>query len=115
MGKVLEGINKVLNFTLFELNQTPVSPASILMFILVVLAFYLLSRLVRRILKGGVCSTAWRWSCGHGSRNPMSIVRSARKSTSPFSAPSGKRASRSPFHSGTFTLFCGKNRIKLKS
>jgi small-conductance mechanosensitive channel len=56
MGKILEGINKVLHYTLFELNQTPVSPASILMFILVVVVFYLLSRLVRRILKSGLFS-----------------------------------------------------------
>ncbi|MDY0296126.1 MAG: mechanosensitive ion channel [Acidobacteriota bacterium] len=52
MEKILESVNKVLHYTLFKLNQTPVSLASILMFILVVAAFYLLSRLVRRILSG---------------------------------------------------------------
>lgn len=52
MEKILDSVNKVLHYTLFKLNQTPVSLASILMFILVVAAFYLLSRLVRRILSG---------------------------------------------------------------
>jgi len=54
--KVLTTINRVLHYTLFEINQTPVSPASILMFILVVAVFYGLSRLVRRLLKSGVFS-----------------------------------------------------------
>ncbi len=56
MEKILESVNKVLHYTLFKLNQTPVSLASILMFILVVAAFYLLSRLVRRILSGRLFS-----------------------------------------------------------
>lgn len=56
MEKILDSVNKVLHYTLFKLNQTPVSLASILMFILVVAAFYLLSRLVRRILSGRLFS-----------------------------------------------------------
>lgn len=54
MATILERINTILHYHLFELNQTPVSLASILMFILVVSAFYLFSRLVRRLLKSGV-------------------------------------------------------------
>ncbi len=54
MENILERINHILHYQLFELNQTPVSLASMLMFILVVSAFYLLSRLVRRILKSSV-------------------------------------------------------------
>jgi len=65
MEKILDGINRVLHYTLFEINQTPVSPASILMFILVVVVFYMFSRLVRRILRAGVFS---RMEMEHSSR-----------------------------------------------
>jgi small-conductance mechanosensitive channel len=43
-------VKKVLGYTLFEINQTPVSLFSILMFILVTLTFFLISRIVNRIL-----------------------------------------------------------------
>lgn len=49
-NSIFSTIKKVLNYTLFEINQTPVSLFSILMFILVVLIFFLLSRIVNRIL-----------------------------------------------------------------
>jgi small-conductance mechanosensitive channel len=45
-------LDTVLHYKLFDLNQTPVTPASILMFILIFLIFFLISRIINRgILK----------------------------------------------------------------
>ena len=49
-NSILITVKKILNYTLFEINQTPVSLFSILMFILVILMFFLVSRIVNRIL-----------------------------------------------------------------
>ncbi|MGD9899778.1 MAG: mechanosensitive ion channel family protein [Calditrichaceae bacterium] len=43
-------ISKILNVTLFELNQTPVTMFSILMFILMMFMFFILSRVINRML-----------------------------------------------------------------
>ena len=40
----------ILNFPLFELNQTPVTVSSILMFIIMMVAFFALSRILNRLL-----------------------------------------------------------------
>ncbi len=49
--KTFEGtVGDVLNFTLFELNQTPVTITSIMMFIIGMLLFYILSRILTRFL-----------------------------------------------------------------
>jgi small-conductance mechanosensitive channel len=45
-----ENAGQVLHYELFDLNQTPVTPASILMFIIVVVGFYILARIVDRAL-----------------------------------------------------------------
>jgi len=45
-------VHSVLHYKLFDLNQTPITPASLLLFIVVVLAFFVFSRLINRgILK----------------------------------------------------------------
>lgn len=49
-NSIFTTIKKVLNYTLFEINQTPITLFSILMFILVTLMFFLISRFVNRIL-----------------------------------------------------------------
>ncbi len=43
-------ISKILNVTLFELNQTPVTMFSILMFIIMMIMFFILSRIINRML-----------------------------------------------------------------
>jgi small-conductance mechanosensitive channel len=48
--ELVEIISKIFNYTLFELNLTPVSISSILMFILVMLIFYFSSRFITKIL-----------------------------------------------------------------
>jgi small-conductance mechanosensitive channel len=45
LGKILDTI---LHYKLFDLNQTPVTPASILMFILILLVFFLISKILNR-------------------------------------------------------------------
>ncbi len=45
-----QSAGQVLHYELFDLNQTPVTPASILMFLIVVAAFYILARIVDRAL-----------------------------------------------------------------
>ena len=43
-------IDKLLNFKLFELNQTPVTLSSIVMFIFMMIVFFLFSRFLNRLL-----------------------------------------------------------------
>ena len=49
-NEVLGIISKIFNYTLFELNQTPVSISSILMFIFFMLIFYFSSRLITKVI-----------------------------------------------------------------
>jgi len=42
-------IDHVLNFKLFQIQQTPVTVSSLFMFLLVIVAFFILSRILRRI------------------------------------------------------------------
>ncbi len=46
----LDKARQILNFTLFELNQTPVSVSSIFMFILVMIIVFFVSKILNRIL-----------------------------------------------------------------
>ena len=50
LASFLETAGKVLQYELFDLNQTPITPASIVMFLLVVLAFYIAARIIDRAL-----------------------------------------------------------------
>lgn len=43
-------IRDILHFRLFEINQTPVSIASILMFVLVMFIFFIISRITNRVI-----------------------------------------------------------------
>jgi small-conductance mechanosensitive channel len=47
-------LSQVFHYKLFEINRTPVTPSSILMFLAVLLVFFLLSRLLQRILKNRI-------------------------------------------------------------
>lgn len=49
-SSVFSTVKRILTYTLFEINQTPVTLFSIIMFLVVVLAFYLFSRIINRIL-----------------------------------------------------------------
>lgn len=48
--ELFETVSNIMQFKLFELNQTPVTPMSIVMFILLLLLFGLLSRFFRKLL-----------------------------------------------------------------
>lgn len=50
IDQVFSEIKNVLNFTLFELNQTPVSISSIIMFVLLMILIYFASRFITKIL-----------------------------------------------------------------
>lgn len=47
---IIEKIELILNFKLFELNQTPVSLSSILMFLIMVSLFFIFSRFINRLV-----------------------------------------------------------------
>lgn len=47
-SEIMALIQDVLRFKLFEINQTPVTPLSLVMFLLILLIFALLSRVVRK-------------------------------------------------------------------
>lgn len=47
---ISQTISKIFNFTLFELNQTPVTLFSILMFLVMMVIFYIFSRIINRML-----------------------------------------------------------------
>jgi len=47
-------IYRLFQYKLFEINRTPVTPSSIIMFVIVITAFFLLSRLLQKILKNQV-------------------------------------------------------------
>jgi small-conductance mechanosensitive channel len=47
----------ILHFKIFEINQTPVTPLSIVMFLLMMMAFNIFSRLINRVLVKRLLST----------------------------------------------------------
>lgn len=49
-SELLQTIYNVLSFKVFEVNQTPITPLSLIIFLLILLMFGLLSRLLRKIL-----------------------------------------------------------------
>jgi small-conductance mechanosensitive channel len=50
LSDIAQLLDRVLHYQLFELNQTPITLSSILMFILFILIFYLFSRLFDRLV-----------------------------------------------------------------
>jgi small-conductance mechanosensitive channel len=52
VSQFLETANQVMQYQLFELNQTPITASSLIMFVVVILAFVVISRIINRgILK----------------------------------------------------------------
>ena len=50
MAEVMQSVEKVLNYTLFSIKQTPVTLASIILFILLLLAFVVLARVIGKVI-----------------------------------------------------------------
>ena len=50
LSEIINNLKGLLNFTLFELNQTPVTVSSVAMFILMMVAFFILSRILNRLI-----------------------------------------------------------------
>ena len=48
LSAILERLSKFLDITLFEINQTPVTFSSIMMFLLMIALFYVISRILNR-------------------------------------------------------------------
>jgi small-conductance mechanosensitive channel len=44
-------IYQIFQYKLFEINRTPVTPSSVIMFVIVIIVFFLLSRLLQKVLK----------------------------------------------------------------
>jgi small-conductance mechanosensitive channel len=51
---IQSSIYQIFQYKLFEINRTPVTPSSVIMFVIVVFVFFLLSRLLQRVLKNQV-------------------------------------------------------------
>jgi small-conductance mechanosensitive channel len=49
-SSILEQLGNFLNMTLFEINKTPVTSSSILMFILMITVFYISSKIINRLM-----------------------------------------------------------------
>jgi small-conductance mechanosensitive channel len=69
--EIISTISKISNYTIFELNKTPVSVSSIFMFVLVILIFYFISRFLTKILLGQLFS---RLKIEEGTRYNMQRV-----------------------------------------
>ncbi len=54
VSRITDSLSGILQFKLFELNQQPVTVASIVMFIVVVLVFFLASRVLNRVVLGRI-------------------------------------------------------------
>jgi small-conductance mechanosensitive channel len=50
LDKIFQVIGKIFGFTLFQINQTPVTLSSIIMFIIVITVFYFSSKLINRMM-----------------------------------------------------------------
>lgn len=50
LTNIVDAISRVLQFKLFEINQTPITLSSVLMFLVVLLSFLLISRVLNRAL-----------------------------------------------------------------
>jgi small-conductance mechanosensitive channel len=50
LTKIFQVIEKIFGFTLFEINQTPVTLSSIIMFIIVITVFYFASKLINKMM-----------------------------------------------------------------
>jgi small-conductance mechanosensitive channel len=53
-SELIDLLSQVLHFKLFDLNQTPITVASILMFVLVIAMFFVISRIFNRLLLGKI-------------------------------------------------------------
>src|SRR5262245_29703178 len=53
---LIEFARDFMNFTLFEINKTAITPSSILMFVVFIALFAISSRLIQRILRAHVFS-----------------------------------------------------------
>jgi small-conductance mechanosensitive channel len=47
---IVDHLKRLFEFTIFKINQTAVTPSSILMFLLVIFVFYLISKILNRII-----------------------------------------------------------------
>jgi len=54
--EIMDLLSKVFNYTIFELNQTPVSISSVLMFFIVMFVFYSSSKLLNRLMISKILS-----------------------------------------------------------
>ena len=50
MTEFMQSVEKVLNYTLFSINQTPVTLISLFIFVLVLLAFAILARIIGKVI-----------------------------------------------------------------
>ena len=68
---VVKAIHEVMNFKLFEINQTAITLSSLIIFTFVFAAFALVSRIVRRLLRAQIFS---RLSIDEGTQYTLSRI-----------------------------------------
>ena len=51
LSEILATIDRVSSYVLFEFNNTPVTPASLVMFLAIIVGFYLIARVLQRVMK----------------------------------------------------------------
>lgn len=56
LSDVIRFLESFMNFKLVEINKTPVTPSSIIMFLIVLAAFGVSSRLLQRVLRAQIFS-----------------------------------------------------------
>ena len=54
LSDVIEFVQYFMNFKLFEINQTAITPSSVFMFLIFIAVFAVTSRLLQRVLRGQV-------------------------------------------------------------
>jgi small-conductance mechanosensitive channel len=54
LTEIVHFINQIFHYQLFEINRTPVTPSSIVMFLLVLIAFFFISRLLQRVFQSKI-------------------------------------------------------------
>ena len=64
-------IYQIFQYKLFEINRTPVTPSSVIMFVIVIAVFFFLSRLLQRVLKNKVLT---RFRIDQGTQYTLSRI-----------------------------------------
>lgn len=71
LGEIENFISHLFQYKLFEINRTPITPSSVIMFVIVITVFYFVSRLLQRVLQHKILT---RFRIDKGTQYTMSRV-----------------------------------------